>query len=1349
MNERWIMNRIGFVNFWLYDVDEFTFEDGKLLLRGQNGSGKSITTQSFIPFILDGDRTPSRLDPFGSGDRRMEYYFLGEEGKEESTGYLYLEFKKQDREEYRTIGIGQRARKGKPMDFWGFVILDGRRIGDGIWLYKEVGSSRIPLDKTELKKALGDETPFTDVPGDYKKMVNKYFFGFGRAEQYEQFIRLLVKVRAPKLSKEYKPSKVTEILNDSLQTLTDEDLRPMVDAMEKMDGIQGTLEQLRRAAGDVRAIRNEYGRYNRYMLGKKGGAYLAARIAAMQAQAQRDKQELDKADYQRERSQKQNEEKAFRERDRLAAVELESLADTDLEDIDAKLDKARLDEKEEQKRKARIEERIRKSREHILDCDRKMRELQGRESLGQSEVEEEKQELKSIQETMRWEGHEKALEIVEACDAQRAGDVMGELRTYQRAVTAGKGAIEKHGRDQRQLDEITEEAENCRKDKEEKRAALEYAMQKTEHARDACIWQLYAQNKQNEEWKIPEETLGTVEKLLLEYQSASDARKIDQHLQRVYQECKDKLSNSLWEKGKELEEQENSLGELEDRRTAIQNRKELEPERREVSAVSRKRLEDAGIMAVPFYKTVEFAEGLEPEECARLESQLSDMGLLDALVVTEADYARIKAEFPEFVDCVIQPLEQGRSCFPRLRVNHTIDREIRKNVENVLSHISEQEEQEGSYVWMTEKGYFRQGILLGKAARKEEAEYVGSLARAQKKERLLRQLAEEIEQARTVLQILAQEKEQLENRMGTLEMEYSETFTTEQIDLALEKEGRARLASEQAEYNYRSMEMKLDLCRQNADRSYQEMLSACRSFPYGRTVEEYSEADDAIQDYLQGWQNVFRLLLRLEKVKNELTTQQEFIEREENSIDDAEFDKRDAVAKIAEFDLKIAQYEEYLNRPEIREKAQRREELKREREEIREKIIAIGQRLAVIENELNRLKEDEERIKNDLIQRAAAENLCRKYFEEELNLKLVFERGAESLEACAREAEQRMREDDKDRDVSMLTTALHQAYASHSSNLVSYGTSIEECFEEAEAGSGVLRKRLRLVSAWNGKKLYLEEFYQMLKATIEETALLIQQKDRELFEDILSKTISQQLTDRIAESRKWVQDMSALMKLETSMGLYFSLDWKPKTAENDQELDIKELEKILLRDYTLLGNDDIEKVAAHFRSKIKTEKQRAEEAGETINYMDLVRDVLDYRRWFEFQMYYYRNHEGKKNLTNSAFNKFSGGEKAMAMYVPLFAAVNAQYQKAENRDHPRIIALDEAFAGVDDKNISSMFKLVEDMDFDYIMNSQALWGCFETVPALRISELLRPLNSQVITVIHYTWNGHERVLDEQ
>ena len=258
MNDRWKMNRIGFVNFWLYDEEDFEFADGRLLLRGQNGSGKSITTQSFIPFVLDGDRTPSRLDPFGSSDRKMEYYFLGEEGRDEATGYLFLEFKKESAGEYRTIGIGQRARRGKPMDFWGFVILDGRRIGYDLWLYKEVGSSKIPYDKREIRAVLGEENFFTDSQSDYKKHVNQYIFGFRKEEQYEQFIRLLVKVRAPKLSKEFKPTKVYDILNDSLQTLSDEDLRAMVDAMEKMDDIQDSLETLNRAFADVKIIRNEY-----------------------------------------------------------------------------------------------------------------------------------------------------------------------------------------------------------------------------------------------------------------------------------------------------------------------------------------------------------------------------------------------------------------------------------------------------------------------------------------------------------------------------------------------------------------------------------------------------------------------------------------------------------------------------------------------------------------------------------------------------------------------------------------------------------------------------------------------------------------------------------------------------------------------------------------------------------------------------------------------------------------------------------------------------------------------------------------------------------------------------------
>ena len=52
-NSRWQMNRIGLLDFWYYDEEEFSFLDGRMLLRGSNGSGKSVTMQSFIPLILD------------------------------------------------------------------------------------------------------------------------------------------------------------------------------------------------------------------------------------------------------------------------------------------------------------------------------------------------------------------------------------------------------------------------------------------------------------------------------------------------------------------------------------------------------------------------------------------------------------------------------------------------------------------------------------------------------------------------------------------------------------------------------------------------------------------------------------------------------------------------------------------------------------------------------------------------------------------------------------------------------------------------------------------------------------------------------------------------------------------------------------------------------------------------------------------------------------------------------------------------------------------------------------------------------------------------------------------------
>lgn len=1198
--DRWKMNRIGFVNFWLYDEEDFEFADGKLLLRGQNGSGKSITTQSFIPFVLDGDRTPSRLDPFGSSDRRMEYYFLGEEGKDEATGYLFLEFTKEESKEYRTIGIGQRAKRGKPMDFWGFIILDGRRIGYELQLYKEVGTAKIPYDKRELKAQIGEENYFTDSQSEYKNHVNQYIFGFRKADQYEQFIKLLVKVRAPKLSKEFKPTKVYEILNDSLQTLTDEDLRAMVDAMEKMDEIQDSLDMLNRAFADVKVIRTEYTRYNQYMIAKKAQAYLVKKKEVETAQSrleafQQKKKELEGAQQSNKLRLEELEEKR-----KLKETERSGLLDTDLEEMDRKL---------EQQRQQRI-----------------LRE----------------QELKAAQE-----------------------QVINSI--------------------------------------------------------DGWIMKLFDEKKTSRQWKPQEYVLKVVEEKIRQYQSVKDAGAVQELLRADYERQRQQLLDARNDREYKLKGQAEALSNTKEELMQVQKQEELEPEREESAQKTRIALKKAGITAVPFYKTVEFSKDMDAGACARIEAQLKKMGMLDALVVSPLDLERISQACPQFLDTVLYVEEKGDSHFSGLIVSEELEDGIREMVERIISNIYQKEGSgQGIFfgkgggfcqgIFLGKDGGFRQGILAGTADKTEAAEFVGQLARKRRREEQIRKLEEQIRELSEAVSGLEREIQELGECLNTLKEEYQRLPDFSGINDALAKEKECSLALEiiAAQCNQKEAQERSLAQQQNAQ--YQMMLKQSKPFPYARTEEAYEAVSGAVDDYQRIWQEVRGKLLQLGTERSNCRNREEQIALAEQAMDDAFVEKRTCSTRVKECEIQIKQYEDYLNRPE----------------------------------------------KEQLLQAISEEAFLRNYFEEELSLKLVLERGSRTLFECAREAVGVIREGDKNRESGDMLNALYQVYQRHNGSLASYGTALEDCFGTVDDIPGVaetaniLRKRVRVVSVWNGKKVCLEEFYGILKTAIDETELLIQKKDSELFEDILSQTISQQLTDRIEESRRWVSDMSRLMKeMDTSMGLSFSLDWKPRKAENDTELDTAELEQILLRDRALLTMEDIEKVSSHFRSKIRTEKRKLEEEGGVINYMDLVRDALDYRKWFEFHMFFRRGEEVRKPLTNAAFNRFSGGEKAMAMYVPLFAAVNAQYQKAENKDHPRMLALDEAFAGVDDKNISSMFELVHKLDFDYIMNSQALWGCFETVKGLRIAELLRPQNSQTVSVIRYTWNGHERILDEQ
>ena len=191
------------------------------------------------------------------------------------------------------------------------------------------------------------------------------------------------------------------------------------------------------------------------------------------------------------------------------------------------------------------------------------------------------------------------------------------------------------------------------------------------------------------------------------------------------------------------------------------------------------------------------------------------------------------------------------------------------------------------------------------------------------------------------------------------------------------------------------------------------------------------------------------------------------------------------------------------------------------------------------------------------------------------------------------------------------------------------------------------------------------DFYELidyLENEIYENETLLTQKDKELFEDLLIDTLGRKMRARISSSERWVAEMNKKMpSMDTSSGLSFSLDWKSKPADSEDQMNTAELVSLLKKDSRILTDENIDKISKHFRSKLNAARLRRDENADAESMHTILKDVLDYRKWFEFKLFYKMTGEAKKELTNNAFYRFSGGEKAMAMYVPLFASVYARY----------------------------------------------------------------------------------------
>lgn len=1344
--ERWQMNRLGFVNFWLYDDDVFPLKDGKILLRGANASGKSITTQSFIPYILDGNGQPSRLDPFGGKDRKMSWYLLGdpENGKEESTAYLYLEFVKPESKKYRTIGIGLNAKKGNQMKMWGFCLKDGRRVGFDFPLYREAGGKNIPHNALTLKKQLGNTNRFVEH-SEYKEMVAEEIFGIKkeRISDYDQLTNILIKTRSSKLSKDnLKPTQLYSILNESLQTLSDDDLRPMADAMNKIEETHNRIEDAENALSEIHYISEEYDKYNRYVLCRKAEMYLDK---SNEVQVCSGKLEEIQAKISDNEEEKQRSE-CFKEQDETNIKDLErEKSGLDIRDLNEHLE--RLENAKKQLNEAKDNQKLKKdSFDKINDKLKKLR----------NEYDEVSDDISGLH-------YDKSVKIKEYNDyeaysfplyEQYFGDIK-EQKIQSRGDQCRKEKSELIKRLNKILDKLRE-LDTRRNERETAAETLGICEEKLHNAKndfiniqnefddekDRVIEAYYYVSHSNTEYIIDESLLEKIEKSIASYEGQGSGQSINALLSNLkaslFVKLKERQLQAEQSRSEAKKKYDELSKELEDLKNAAEPVLERIPERQR----SREVLAENGILFRAFYECIDFNDEVSSAERAVIETELYELGLLDALIISERHKDKSIDLIGELSDSYISvpsEIKEYDDHFFKI----TAPDELAQEVKEIISRFH-------SCVSVDTNGFYQNGILAGHSICNGDARFIGSESRKKYRQQQIDELIKRVNEAE--IDFISKEAEYIASsgRLEKLNEEYISLPSLEDLNSLLDMLLNARSKLDNAEMNYNTADEKFRKIDILFNASSAEVNGLCSEFPqYEKTIDFYISMIEIVNDFYDVLFGIIDILNKIDSKNLHLRSIEEIIEDKEFEKDGVDLDLKKIQHSIHEHNDTIRLCNEFLNAPENIDRSKRVQEINNALDELKDNIEKYKENIIHCKTNLERYNEAKTDLKTKLENLIVDETKLYNNFKEELDQGFVFEHSSISDKEYAEKSLKLISDEAKKKSMAEISDKLQNVFRQHSGTSISdYRPICKMIFTDSDSNDNRTRHVIELT--WSGVYVDPYTFEKELKETIEHDKMLIRQEEEDMFKNILLNTISKKLYRRIDMSRKWISEMSELMQeINTSMDLTFSLSWMPRKDIGENELKFDELNKLLSKDKNLISIEDSKRMSEHFRSKIENARLSAEEAGVEINYTELVKNVMDYRNWFEFKMHYKGKGDTKsRELTNSRFNTFSGGERAMSLYIPLFAAVAAQYKKAKDTA-PMIIALDEAFAGVDESNISEMFGLLEKLGFGYIINSQALWGCYETVPALEIAELCHEKDSDMVTVILYEWNGKKKTFDDR
>ncbi|MEU2037369.1 TIGR02680 family protein [Nocardia niwae] len=1350
---RFTPTRAGIVNLWDYRDQEFCFADGRLVLRGPNGSGKTKALEVLFPFVLDGRIEPRRLNPFAGEERTMKSNLLYRK-QDSAYSYVWMEFARGRWEEPEavTVGIGMRAtRSSDKVTRWYFVA-DGRVGVD----FSLIGPDDRPFTRKQLAEQIGTDS-IVDRPVDYRNAIDARMFGLG-AQRYDQLINLILTLRRPQLAKNLDPRGLSQALTDGLRPLDEQLILDAARSFSDMEEVGRTLEGLVHADTATRAFVEVYRKYLAVQA-KSDVDQVRARLDAVTHASTA----LFAATALRERRDTERAAAEARAEDADRAYE-QALADREnLQRSSAYEGKQQLDDLADAVRRLETSagvhaDKALKSRQTLDQRTQEAERARTAVRTAAAALARGEDDLRAAAEEagIAWTPLPETTRIEQLTTAVRghAEERDADVRAVRKAVAAVDTAAAERTRAERLAERARELRDAAAA--EVAHAEAEVTVTRSEVAAALRTW-----------WDEHRESYAPVRAGLFEAldsalaESDPDAPSVAEILAERAEPLLDEVRTRRQEARARVTAATTRRDELTAELERVVARRDDAP-----PAFAARSGRTGDRPGAALWRLVRFADDVPPEAAAGIEAALHAANLLDAWVCPDGELPPGYDSDQFLVPLPAADRPAGRTLADVLVVEDDSDALTvpRRVVADVLASVAlhEDEDEPSGAVVIGANGAFRQGVQIGRH-RKTDAEFIGATARARRRE---------IRCAELTAAVAAAD----EDRRAAEAQEAAATAELARISAAAkalprpaavltalravsEAAGVLRSRAEAATH----AERELDRAVADVSVAEKKLRAAATAHRTPRTAGEI----DALAAAIRHFENTGTGLLRL---RGDHERERERAREAEDRLTEAA-DLAEAFAEEAE--AARTGYQEQL----------------RKLETLRE---AIGAGAADVDSELERARQ---RIEATKAEQKAARKAANQAIEAVGDAEAAYRTAHESLATALTEVLAEVRALAPYAQPDLLTLLGAPADGRWPSSDAAWATPEQLLYRIASAGpeapprvlpdevaalfdslaaatsavraGEATRKSTRsavtaalqefdaaLAASGRDYRLHwdaadgltvvqvhdehgvspLADFATRIDAARRDQELLLTDAERRILEDALLTGLAQQIHERTSDARDLIGRMGAEMKQRRmSSGNTIGVHWVLADSLSDAA---RAMCKLLERDASALTAEDLAAIRAHFASEIRAARAAHPER----SYPEILAATLDYRTWRVFSFTLISADGSEDKLTVARHSALSGGEQSVSLHLPLFAAAHVMLDSADPQA-PRLLALDEAFAGVDDNGRSELLGLSVQFDLDLFMTGYDLWITYPHVPACAHYDLAHSAAENTVSATLLVWDS--------